>query len=99
MVAVEYDEFRAQLSGARRGHGGMHAVTTSRVAGRSDDPTTTGPAHHHRLANEVGPVKEFDGHEEGVHVDVEDRAVTLLPGRGRHVATTTMSARVVPSMR
>jgi hypothetical protein len=30
---------------------------------------------------------------------VEDRAVPLLSGRCRHVATTTMSARVVPSMR
>ena len=62
-------------SGAER-HSGLNAEYAGFVAGGGNDATLIGAAaDNNGLAAEVGTIKEFNGDEKGVHVDVEDRGV------------------------
>jgi hypothetical protein len=73
MMAVEEDGVRAEAAGGAQGHGGVDAEFAGFVAGGGDNAALVwAAADDNGLAAEVGAVEEFDGDEEGVHVDVED---------------------------
>ena len=73
VVTIEKDGLGAEASRGAQGHGGVDAELAGFVAGGGDNAALVGAAtDNHRLAAEFGAVEEFDGDEEGVHVDVED---------------------------
>ena len=72
-MAVHEDGVRAESRGGAQRHGGVHAELAGLVGRRGHHAALVGPAaHHHGLAFERGIEQFFDGHEEGVHVHVED---------------------------
>ena len=76
MMAIEKNAVGAELACSAEGHRGLHAKLARFVAGGGDDATLIGAAtHDHREAAKLGPFQEFDGNEEGVHIDVEDGGV------------------------
>lgn len=73
VVAIEKDGVGAEAAGGTQGHGGVDAEFAGFVTGGGDDAALVWAAtDNHRFAAEVGAVEEFDGDEEGIHVDVED---------------------------
>src|SRR5208337_2065071 len=76
VVAIEEDGMGAEASGGAQGHGGVDTEFAGFVAGGGDYAALVGAAaDHYGLAAEIGAGEEFDGDEEGVHVDVEDGGV------------------------
>ena len=73
VVAVEKNCVGTEASGGAQRHGGLDAVLARFIAGGGDDSALIGAAaDDHRLAAKLGALEEFDGNEEGVHVDVEN---------------------------
>jgi hypothetical protein len=67
---------RTKTAGGAQGHGGVDAEFAGFVAGGGNDAALVGAAaDDNRLAAKIGALEEFDGDEEGVHVDVEDGRV------------------------
>ena len=102
VVAAEHHRVRAPLQGDRHRHGRVHAEPARLVARRRDHAAAGGAADEHGLAAQVGSLEQFDGHEERVHVDVQDRGRRIVDGAGRdlprravllaHAATLTPAA-------
>ncbi len=75
---------RAQPSRRRRRHRREDPVPARLVRRRGDHPATSGSPDHDRLSPQLGPAAQLARDEEGVHVDVEDRArrhLAILPSR------------------
>ena len=51
------------------------------VAGRRDHPALARTTDQHRLAAQLGSITHLDRREEGVHVDVQDRALRRHSGK------------------
>ena len=74
VMAIEVDGVRAEAAGGAQRHGGVDAEFARFVAGGGDYATLIGlAADDDGFAAELGALEQFDGDEEGVHVDVEDR--------------------------
>ena len=74
VVAIEENCVRAQAARGSQRHGGLNAVFSRFVAGCGDDAALVGLApDDHRLAAKLGPCQQFDGNEERVHIDMQDR--------------------------
>ena len=65
-------------AGAGAGHGRVDAERPGLVGrGRNDAPWAAA-AHDDRAATQFGPPEQLHGHEERIHVDVEDPRVHVL---------------------
>ena len=84
--------------GLRRRHGRVDAVGAGLVGGGGHHAPVAGPADDHRRAPQLGPVEQLDRHEEGVHVDVQDRRPDRIRRPvgpvGGHTRVTTRDAQV-----
>ena len=85
---------RAQPPGPDARHGGEDAVGPGLVAGRGDDAPVAGAADDDRLAPQLGAPQQLDGHEERVHVDVEDRAGRTVGALDRSAGSAAGTRRV-----
>ena len=76
------DGVGAQPLGLGHGHGRAHPAGAGLVGGGRNDAAPVLAAHDDGAARQVGALQQFDGGEEGVHVDVEDvgAGVVLAPG-------------------
>ena len=72
VVAGQEHGVRAAPAGDRRRQRRVHAELPRLVRRRRHDAARTGAADHDRLAAQLRPAAELDGHEERIHVDVED---------------------------
>lgn len=64
----------AQPAGGGRGHGRADPEGPGLVGGGCHHPSAPGSTDHHWPTPQGGVVTHLDGHEEGIHVDVDDRA-------------------------
>ena len=72
-MAVDEDGMRAHARGGAQRHGGVHAELAGFVRRSRYHAALVRPAaHHDGLAFERRIEQLFDGHEERVHVHVED---------------------------
>ena len=72
-MPVDEDGLRAEFGRGAQRHGRMHAELARRVGSRRYHPALVAtPADHDRLAFECWIEQLFHGHEEGVHVDMEE---------------------------
>jgi hypothetical protein len=56
----------------------MNSVLSRFVTSRCNDATLIGPsADNHRSPAKLRPFQQFHGHEEGVHVDVQNRGYRI----------------------
>ena len=73
VVTVEENSMRAKASRGAQRHGGLNAVFAGFVTGGGDHAALIGPtANHHRLAAKFRTLEQLDGHEEGIHIDMQD---------------------------
>ena len=96
VVAGQEHGVGAEPPSPAAGHGREDAVGPGLVAGGGHDAPAPGAAHDHRLTPQLRPAQQLDRHEEGVHVDVEDRPARprrrgsgvrlVAPGRVRWTA-------------
>ena len=75
------DRLRAQSQRLAHRLRRVTAVLSRLVAGGRDDAAVAGAADQHRLAAQLGRVTHLDRREEGVHVDVQDRALRRHSGK------------------
>ena len=85
VMTIEENGMRAKLGGGAERHGGMDAEFAGFVAGGGDDAALIGAAtDDDGFAAKIGPIEQFDGNEEGVHVHVEnggmERDVAIVEG-------------------
>jgi hypothetical protein len=80
VVAPEHHRVGAPLQSDRHRHGRVHAEPARLVARRRDHAAASGAADEHGLATQVGSLEQLDGHEERVHVDVQDRVAESSTG-------------------
>ena len=69
---------RAESTGTRHGHGGVHTEFTRRVTGGRHHPSRSQTADDHRTVCKARIIVDFHGCIEGIHVHVEDGAVAAL---------------------
>ena len=74
VVGRDHHRLRAQPAGPGRRHRRADAVLAGEVVGRQHHPALAA-ADDHRHVPQVGPVADRHRRVEGVHVDVQDRAV------------------------
>jgi hypothetical protein len=104
VAARQEQRVRAQAPGVRRRHGREDAVGTGLVRrGRHHAPAARS-AHDDGPTPQLRPVEQLDRHEEGVHVDVEDREEVTFAGQvgtghGAYRRVTVREARSAPSTR
>lgn len=66
----------AKTSRCAQRHGGLNAIFSGFVTGGSDHATLIGPpANYHRLAAKFRTLKQLHGHEERIHIDMQDACV------------------------
>jgi hypothetical protein len=103
MVAWEEHGVRTQAARPSRRHRGMDPVVPRLVARGGDHAALTGAADDHRLTAQLRTAQQLDGHEERVHVDMQDRAIRHhdSPTRNRALsgqpAGTTGNGMVAPA--
>jgi hypothetical protein len=76
---------RAEPPRPDRGHGRVDAVHPCLVRGGGHDATVPGAPDDHWQPHELGTALQLAGHEERIHVDVEDRR--LVGHRGHRRST------------
>ena len=91
VAAFEKDRVRAEPPGRAQRHRRVHAVAPRLIAGRRNHAAPVGlPADDHGLAAQLRPLEQFHGHEERIHVHVQDRR-DALGQRGRFVLGAKVS--------
>jgi hypothetical protein len=66
--------------GGDRGHRRPHPELARLVARSGDDPALPGPAHGDWFAAQVGIVPLLDRRIEGIHIDMDDLALSHFGG-------------------
>src|SRR5882762_2300152 len=101
-MAIEIDGVRAKAPSRAQRHGGMHSELACFVASRGDYAALIrSAADDDGLATQFGPLEQFDGHKERVHVDVQNGSDTgqrLLVDRPMNGAEAS-KVRHSPSLR
>ena len=92
VVAGEEHGVGAEPPGPAGGHGRVDAVGPGLVAGRGHHAPVAGPADDHRPARQARVAVDLDGHEERVHVHVQDRR---RPRRPRSPVTPALHLEAV----
>ncbi len=88
VVTGQEHSVRAAPPSHGRRQRGMNPVPAGLVGGGCDDPPQPGPPDDHRLADQIWSPTQLDRHEECIHVDMQDAALsnpghqpTLVPCR------------------
>ena len=82
-MAVHEDGLRAKLGRGAQRHGGVHAELAGFVRCRGNHAALVAlSAHDYGFSLQFRIEQLFHGHEEGVHIDVEDRPGKAAHGKG-----------------
>ena len=94
-MAIEKNRMWAKASRGAKRHGGVDPVLARFITGGGDDAALIrSAAYHNRLAAQFGALEQFHGDEEGVHVDVENRAIGRNLARVRRIMLGAKASQV-----
>ena len=78
VVSLYEDAVGAATARRLHGHGRVHAASARLVGGGRDDAARRKPADDDGLSSVFGVLTLLDGGEEGVHIDVKNRALHFI---------------------